>query len=137
MMDRLLANIEETKANQEIHQEEMDASVTELREDIKCNETKKETQQERMEALLDGLRSGRKEKTACQDVTQTCPEMSKAGLEEMEAAVDTFEEGSEKTEATDLEANPGETEVIIELQEVPILRDEHGHYRVIGGPIWL
>jgi hypothetical protein len=38
----------------------------------------------------------------------------------MEAAVDTFEEGSEKTEATDLEANPVETEAITELQGVPI-----------------
>jgi hypothetical protein len=88
-----------------------------------------------MEAFLEGLRSWGKEMTACQDVTEACPEKSKASVEEMEAAMDTFEEGSEEIEATDLEANPGETEAMTTAGS-PYLRDEHGHYRVIGGLIW-
>lgn len=45
-----------------------------------------------MEALLEGLRSCRTGTTACQGVTETFPGNSKAGPEEMEAAMDVYEE---------------------------------------------
>jgi hypothetical protein len=78
------------------------AFINELREDVKASEAKKEARQERMEAVL-GLRPRGY-------VTGACPENSKACLGEMKAALVTFEESSDKIEATDLKANPGEME---------------------------
>jgi hypothetical protein len=49
---------------------------------------------------------------ACQETTEACleklkanPKKTKAGLEEMEAAVDVFKQRLNKTDITDLEAN--------------------------------
>jgi hypothetical protein len=43
----------------------------------------------------------------------------KAGLEEMEAAVDVFEERLDKMDTTNLEANRGKLEIVEVHQEVP------------------
>jgi hypothetical protein len=51
-------------------------------------------------------------------VTEACPEKSKSVLGEMKAAVFAFKKSSNKVEAKDLEANPEETEVAVERQEL-------------------
>jgi hypothetical protein len=56
-------------------------------------------------------------------VTEACPENSKAGPEV------TFNESSDKLEATDLEANLEATEVVLERKE---LRTEEANMNTIG-----
>lgn len=43
----------------------------------------------------------------------------KAGLEEMEVTVDIFEEGLDKMDTADLEANPKQKETVTQQQDVP------------------
>jgi hypothetical protein len=47
-----------------------------------------------------------------------CPEKSKAGPEELEADVVTFEGSSDKKEAMNLKANPEATEAVVERLEL-------------------
>jgi hypothetical protein len=82
---------------------------------------KAEVHLERMEALL-GLRPWG-------EVTEACPKNSKAGPEEMEAAVVTFEESSDKMEIEDLEENSKATEAVVKWQE---LRNEQMNVDNIG-----
>jgi hypothetical protein len=63
-----------------------------------------------MEALL-GLRSCGRGETACQGVTEACPENLNASPEVMEAMVFTLEGSLGEVEATDLEANPEATAI--------------------------
>jgi hypothetical protein len=97
IMERILADqkafINEFLAEVKANQEKADANVKELKEDLIANQAKKEARLERMETLL-GLRP-------CEVAIEACPENSKAGLEEMEAAMFTFEGSSddEETEA--------------------------------------
>jgi hypothetical protein len=89
-----------------------------------------------MEALLEGLKSCGKRTTICQVSSEDRPGNSKAGPEELEANMDTFEERSSKMDATDLKEKPGETEAAVVWQELYIKKDERRQYRVIGGSIW-
>jgi hypothetical protein len=50
--------------------------------------------------------------------SEACPEKSKPGPEGTKAAVVTFEEISDRMEATDLDANPKATEAAVERQEL-------------------
>jgi hypothetical protein len=64
----------------------------------------------REEAILEGLKPYEGRTTTFEVPSVTCTNKLKAGPEEMEAAMDTFEEPSSKREATDLEVNPEATE---------------------------
>jgi hypothetical protein len=57
--------------------------------------------------------------TTCQEATEVCLEKAKAGLEEVEAAVDVFKERLDKMDAMDLEANQEKLEAVVVHQEVP------------------
>jgi hypothetical protein len=59
--------------------------------------------QQHMEALLEGLKSCGKGTTLYKVPSLVYPDNSKAGLKEIESAVNTFEERSSKMDATDLE----------------------------------
>jgi hypothetical protein len=85
-----------------------------IQEEIECNQAKEEAHLERMEALL-ALRSWG-------EVTEACPEKSKA-------AVVIFEEGSDEIEATDLDANLEEMEAAMERQE---LRNDTMNWTISG-----
>jgi hypothetical protein len=63
------------------------------------------------------------------EVTDACPEKSKAGLEEMEAAVVTLKNGSDIIEAKDLEA----TEAIVERQELHTAEDNVDNIGLLEG----
>jgi hypothetical protein len=62
-------------------------------------DAKAAARQERMLAFLEGLRSCGKETSACQVASEACPEKLKAGPRRNGAAVITFEERLDKTEA--------------------------------------
>jgi hypothetical protein len=107
MMELLLANLTEMKGQAAANQKK-------LREDMKLQqevaEAKEEARLERKEALL-GLRPS-------EEVTKACPENLKPGLNEMEVAVVTIEDSSDKMEASDLEATQEATETAVEWQEL-------------------
>jgi hypothetical protein len=67
----------------------------------------------KMDAWLEGTNASREVMEACQEKTETRIDTSQA---QMEAEIKT---GLEKVMAMDLEASPGEVEVIAELQKVP------------------
>jgi hypothetical protein len=71
-----------------------------------------------IEVLLEGWRSCGIGTIACQVPPVACPDNSKAGLKEREAVVNTFEQRSSKMNATDLEANPEETEATVVQQDL-------------------
>jgi hypothetical protein len=64
------------------------------------------------------LKPWRKETELNREVTDACQEKSKAGLEEMDAAVVTFEERSDKMEAADSEETSEATEAIVSRNSV-------------------
>jgi predicted RNA-binding protein len=99
-LERMMAFREEMK----MRHETMMINIKGLRGDIKGN-------QQKMEVLLEGLRSCGKWTTACQVVSEAC-------LEIIEATMVTFEESSDKMEAADLMADPKAMEAIVKRQEL-------------------
>jgi hypothetical protein len=85
--------------------------------------------QQQMGARLEGLRSCGKRTTICKVASVACPEESQSGPKEMEADVITFEECSNKMDATNVEATPVAKEDVLERQE---LREEETNFHNIG-----
>jgi hypothetical protein len=94
MMERMLSNLEEIKANQEMHLEMRDA-----KEEASHKGTKR-----RWRPHWKDCDPG-KATTARQIVTEACPE-------HLKAAVDVFEESPDKIKA--IQVNPGATEAAVE-----------------------
>jgi N-methylhydantoinase B/oxoprolinase/acetone carboxylase alpha subunit len=98
---QVVACQDKADAERKAGQEKAEASLKEFMEDIKCHiqaslKDFKDDIKGHMEACLEGLRSCGKRTTICKVAMEACPEKSKAGPEEMEADVITFEESSEQ-----------------------------------------
>jgi hypothetical protein len=86
--------------------------------------TPSEKTEARMEALLEGLKSCEKEKTAYKVASEYCPEDSKASPEEIKAILATFEEKSGK-----MEAAVEETELEWSCRNSVREKSNSGHWR--------
>lgn len=74
--------------------------------------------QERLKALLEGLKSSAKRKTTSQEVTEECPENSNVCLEDMEAAVLSAKWGLDNMEAMDLQTISETAKIKMERKKV-------------------
>jgi hypothetical protein len=104
MMEGLLTRQEEVAARHEEAAVQAAVSLNEFKEDINGLR----------EALLKEMRSCEKRTTASKLWSVACPEKSRADPKEMEADVVTFEERSNKMEATTLEENSEAREAVVE-----------------------
>jgi hypothetical protein len=119
MMAHLLAEIQAGQAEMKASQEEIKARQDKTDAEAKAHHDQlKDDIKGHMEDLLEGLRSCVKWMTVCQVPSEACPEKLKAGPEETEADVITFEETSDKIKSKDVEATLKATRSAVERQEL-------------------
>jgi hypothetical protein len=110
-------------------------------------EAKMDTNQEKMDAWLEEIKAWQEEMTAYEEPTEACldeaetnPE-KKAGLVEMEVAVDVSEERLDKMDTADLEANREKSDAVADYLEVPkeeaALEDRCGDRHLAVGRWWV
>jgi hypothetical protein len=118
-MERLLARQGEAAAQTAANQDEIKARQEKVEAEAKTRQEQLKGYIKRhTEVLLEGLRSRGKRMTACQVWSVACPEKSKTGPKETGVDADTFEERSNKMEATDLGAYPEATKAVVARQEL-------------------